>query len=313
MDRLKQMMPDQLDSDELTRSPQMNAVIKEANKVLEGTGELDLLDLRIHEVEMLIDQMEQFFKYESRFQEKTNVFLKESEVIEYNFERVRRYLDRMKKYFDSPKTRYIEEGLKGCRKGFKRLFEAFDNLKAIEEKRKKYSKSPYLNEIYRVATAVLKGTLTVDTFRERIDGLIRFEENFFINFQNFQPTEDERLVFEENHDEIMENIQNLIDGLKQARVYLSDSNPDHIHNGLEKARKAANYMAEFEQKLKEAREAPKVKYCFKCGAQNPRTVKYCVKCNFNFPPLQMKDESTIDVRLEEGGIKETGHVMTENL
>lgn len=297
----------------VTRSPQMNAVIEEAEKVLDGIGSIDALREKVTFLEQLITQMQQVYNYEIKFQEKTEEFLKESYIIESSFQDLQKNVERIKKYFTKPKEAYLEEGVQGCIDDFHQLFESFDRLKEQEKKRKIYSRSPFLNEVMRVADCVLRGTLPPETLKERLDNLIRIQDQFYQNFDNMSPTEAERLIFEENRDKIKKSMKDMLEGLHEAKLYFKDFDPEHVERGMEKANEAADYLVDMEEKLKRAKEAPRVKYCFKCGAENPLSVKYCVNCNFNFPPLQMKEESTIDVKLEEGGIRQTGHVMTENI
>lgn len=291
----------------------MNRAIEEANKVLEGIGDLESLQISLYDVDRLLDQLTRVFKYESRFQEKTEFFLKESEIIENNLKKAKEGIRRIQKYFKNPEKRYIEEGLKSSIEAFTELFASFDRLKEQESKQTIYSESPYMNDIMRVADCVKRGVLAPELLKERIDMFLALQKNLAQNFDNMQPTMDERVIFEENRDKIKKKINEVIEGLNLAKTYFLTQRFECVEEGLQKAAEAVKVLIEFEKKLKEAREAPKVKYCFRCGTENPRSVRYCIKCNYNFPPLQIEEEATLDVRLEEGGIQQTGHVMTENL
>jgi len=298
---------------ELTRSPQMNRVIEQAEKLLDGMGNPDDLYNKLIELDQAVNYLIQVFRNESKFQEKTDFFKSESKIIKTNFEKLKHGIHRIFKYFKKPENRYIEEGVEEGIKAFDELFASFDRLKEEEQKRAVYSQSPYMNEVIRVAKCVKKGTLPDEALKERLELFLQIQLNLQANIENMHPTQDERPIFEENRDRVEESINQIIEGLKLAKTYFITHMFENVEAGLEKARVAVDFLMEFEQKLKEAREAPKVKYCFKCGAENPRSARYCINCNYNFPPLQMEEESTFDVRLEEGGIKQTGHIMTENL
>lgn len=298
---------------ELTRSPHMNSVIEQAEKVLDGMGNPDELHDKLIELDGAVDYLMQVFKQESKFQEKTDFFKRESDIIKRRFKKLKQGINRIFKYFKKPKNRYIEEGVDTGIKAFNELFTSFDRLKEKESKRKVYSDSPYMNEVIRIARCVKKGTLPDETLKERLEIFLNIQLNLQANIENMRPTQDEMPIFEENKEKVKQSIDEVIEGLKLAKTYFITRMFENVETGLEKARKAIDFLMKFERKLKEAREAPKVKYCFRCGAENPRSVRFCINCNYNFPPLQMEEESTFDVRLEEGGIKQTGHVMTENV
>ncbi|MCE1248397.1 MAG: zinc ribbon domain-containing protein [Firmicutes bacterium] len=300
-------------SRELTRSPHMNKVIELADKVLKGEGNKSNLQAALQELEQAISQLYKIYQYEARFQEKTDFFKKESEIIEKYFKRAKDGAARIGKYFAIPENRYIEEGLADSTKAFIELFSSFDRLQEEESKRPQLSKSPYLSEIMRVAKLVKESKLSADLLKERLEMFIAVQTNFVNNIDYMIPAMDERLFYEENKQQLKDKFNELIQGLNLAKTYFLTHQFQVVTDGLAKADKAIEFIVEFEKKLKDIREAPKVKFCFKCGAENPRTVKFCVRCNFNFPPLQMEEESTLDVRLEEGGIAQTDHVMTENL
>jgi hypothetical protein len=300
-------------SRELTRSPHMNKVVELADKVLKGVGNKAPLQTAVQELDQVIRQLQKIFQYEARYQEQTEFFKKESEIIENCFRKAKDGAYRIGKYFKNPENRYIEEGLAECTKAFIDLFASFDRLKDEESKRVQLSKSPYLSEIMRVANLVKDSKLPAELLKERIEMFLAVQTNFVNNLEYMVPAMDERFLFEENKQMLKDKFNEVIQGLNLAKTYFLTHQFSAVTDGLAKADKAIDFIVDFETKLKEIREAPKVKSCFKCGAENPRTVKFCVRCNFNFPPLQMEEESTLDVRLEEGGIQQTDHVMTENL
>ncbi|MCD4782368.1 MAG: hypothetical protein K8T10_00915 [Candidatus Eremiobacteraeota bacterium] len=291
----------------------MNRVIEQAEKILEGVGNPDELHSKLIELDRAVNYLMQVFKQESKFQEKTDFFNKESDILKTKFEKLKHGIKRIFKYFKKPENRYIVEGVDKSIKAFEDLFASFDRLKEEESRRKVYSESPYLNDVIRISRCVKKGTLPAEVFKERLEMFLNIQLNLQANIENLHPTQDERPIFEENKEKVEENIKRAIEGLKLAKTYFITHMFESVEAGLEKARVAIDFLMKFEKKLKEAREAPKVKYCFRCSTENPRSVRFCINCNYNFPPLQMEEESTFDVRLEEGGIKQIGHVMTQNL
>ncbi len=312
MDKLREIhgaMPTEAN----TRSPYLNAVIAEAERILDGKGNMEALREKVGVLEQVVHQMIQVYNHESKYQEKTDLFLREAEIIENGFKELQQGILQIKKFYTTGDTEDLEEGIGICMVAFERLFESFDRLKEEEMKREVYSSSPYMNEVMRVADCVLRGTLPPDALKDRITDLIKLEKQFYENFDQIKPSEAERIIFEENREKMKNALKGMIDGLYEALQYFKDFSPETLEKALEKANEHAEFLVEMEQKLKEAREAPKVKYCPKCGAENPATVKFCVNCNFRFPPLHLSDESTVDIRLEEGGIRQTGHVMTENM
>lgn len=296
----------------LTRSPQMNAVIREAQSILDGGGDPEALGRKIQELDMFLVQFTHVFNQESRFEEETEEFLTEADIIEESLEKIREHVREIKKFFEAQDEVHLETGIEGCIEIFEKLFGSIDRLKARERKRHIYCRSPYVNEVMRVADCVMRGTLPPDALDERITLLIGVQERLYKNFEFIEPAEEERLVFEDNRDAILDNLEELLDGLYEATNYFQDSNVAHLEDGLDRACKAGDFLMEIEDKMRAAREAPQVKLCFKCGADNPKDVKFCIKCNYRFPVIAGQEESTLDLRAEESGVKQTGHIMTEN-
>lgn len=298
---------------EITRSPQMNKAAAEAVKIIEGIGDQDAFHDALIELDQAAGVLIKTFKNESRFQEKTDFFMKESQIINENFSKLKEGIHLMKNYFKSSNKDDVEQGMTQSIAAFRELFASFDRLKEKEKEAPVHSKSPFMNEIIRVAQLIKRNKLPKELLKERIDTFLFIQQNFAVNFEYMTPSLDEKPIFDEHKEEVRKQINNVIEGLKLANTYVVTNNLASLDEGLEKAKAAVDYLLDFEDKLANAREAPKVKLCFQCSTENPRSAKYCVKCNFSFPPLQMEEESTMDFRLDESGIQQTGHVMTENV
>ena len=310
----KYAMADQSKTDnDLTRSPQMNDVIKEANGVLDGTGNVQSLQNSIIDLELQIKQLDMAYQYESKFQEQSDLFNRESVIIRENFVKLKTGINLIHKYFEDADKKTLEEGITICIESYDELFGSFDRLKKEDEKRTVWSESPYLNEICRVADCVKRGTLPRERMKDRIETFLQIQHRFMMDFDNMNPTIDERPIVDEMKDEVKVKLNEVQQGLQLALSYFQNNNFENVDAGLEQARVAVDFLLDFEKRLKTAREAPKIKFCFKCGTENKRHNKFCVKCNFKFPPLQMEEESTMDIRVDEGGIKQTEHVLTENV
>ncbi len=298
---------------ELTRSPQMNDVIKEANGILDGTGNIQLLHNSIMDLELQIRQLDMAFQIESKFQEDTQFFKNESNIIRESFEKLKKGIHLIQKYFENADKKTLEEGITICIESYDDLFASFDRLKKEDEKRTVWSESPYLNEICRVADCVKRGTLPKERLKDRLELFLQIQHRFMMDFDNMKPTIDERPIVDEMKEEVKRKLTQVLESLNLAMTYFQNHNFENVDIGLEQARGAVDYLLEFERKLKTAREAPKIKFCFKCGTENKRANKFCVKCNFKFPPLQMEEEYTMDISVDEGGLKQTGHILTENV
>ena len=298
---------------DLTRSPQMNTVIVEATKILDGAGDVQLLHDNLADLELQVQQLIAAFNYESKFQEITDFFKQEAEIISENFTRLQEGTKLIRRYLEAADKQALEEGVGIAIESYDELFASFDRLKKADEERPIWSDSPFINEICRVADCVKRGTLPKERLQERIEIFLQIQYKFMADFDNMQPTIDERPIYEEKKDTVKEHLNMVLEGLNIALSYMNTGNEEDLDAGLEQAKEAVKFLIAFEKELKEAREAPKVKFCFKCGTENPRSARYCVKCNFNFPRLQMEEESTLDVRIEEGGIQQTGQAQSENV
>jgi hypothetical protein len=297
---------------ELSRSPQFNEVIKQCRGVLEGTALPEDLKKSIKEMNNLRRQMQNFFTFSRDYQEKDSPYFKEAAGVDGGFASLKKGLVDMYEYFNDGKTEHLTRGLEEASAALEQLFAAFDRLKAAEEKAPVYSPSPAMNELMRVGYGVVKGSISPQAFRARLEGMMQFHQEFARSVEQAKPLKAERELYEERKAAMREAFQEVWLGLNECSLFFSDGNMSHIDGGLKRAGAATEKLLAIERELKAAVEAPKMKLCFRCGAPNEMTFRFCTKCKAQFPPLTPAESPSVDVRLEEGGVAAAGHAMTES-
>jgi hypothetical protein len=298
-------------NDELTRSAQLNEVIRSAREVWQGEGSDDALKASLKALTTLRRELRSMLRRSIKYQEKNSLSLAEAPKVEKNLESLRDGIDEAYRYFKDRKKEHLQRGIGLCREAFGRLFESFDLFKAEEEKWTVHSELPYQNELMHLGYGVMKGTISSSAFRDRLDALKVSIRSFYDHFDHLAPHPGERDFFEAHRQEIKKAFRAYLKGLDETALYFSDGRLEHIKKGLEATKEASDQVLHFQHALTEAGEGPKKKLCFKCGKENEASSRCCTSCSAAFPVFEGNALSGMDIRLDtDGNVHTSSHVET---
>ena len=294
---------------ELTRSPQLNALINRTKDFYSG----EITDAEYKEsIKALYSfrkQLREVLREQIKFTPMTPSLRRQTDSIEIYLEDIRKSLEEIYSYFNDRNRDHIESGLFKCRASFDKLALAIDEIQKEEASGKEYSKAPLQNELMRIGYAMLEGSVSRDAFKIKLDSMKNSLRMYYGYFGNIVPSGGEREYFEEHREEMRLTVREYIKALEEASLYYRDFNPEHVKSGLSRSHDAAEKLLEFQQKLLELKS---VKRCFKCGAENEASSRYCISCSAALPVIADESGETIDFKVDENNsINNTGHVQTE--
>ncbi len=294
---------------ELTRSPQLNALITRTKEYYAG----EITDAEFKESIKALNsfrrELRSFLREQIKFAVMTPSKRAQTDAIEVCLEDVRKSLEEMYSYFNDGDRGHVESGLEKCKSAFERLNAAVESIQREESSEKEYSKAPLQNELMRIGYAMIDGKVSPDAFRIKLDSLKNSLRMYYGYFGGITPKNSEKEYFEAHREEIRLTVREYIKALEEVGLYFRDSNVDHVKSGLSRSHAAAERLLKFQQEISEART---IKHCFKCGAENPAAAKFCVKCSAALPVMIDDDEETIDLQVDENdNVSRSGHVQTE--
>lgn len=295
---------------DLTRSPQLNEAIQLGEMIIRGKGDPAEFKKSIKNLNTLRREMRSYLRREMKFHEKTSLLAGEAAKIESALEKMKKGIEEAYGYFKSGNARDIKEGLRECRSAFESLFRSFDRLKDEEDSKQgaPSSESPFQSELMRVGRGVIKGTIKPEAFRERLEGMKKAVRSFYEHFDSMRPNPQEQLYFEENQQAIRHALKKYVKALDEASLYFKDGDLHHIEKGLKNSNEASGEIIRHQKELMKAGEAQNTVLCLRCGTGNQVTMKFCRHCNAALPSFDRGAESTLELRMDDGGhIKDATH------
>lgn len=302
---------------ELTRSPQVNDLLREARSVSDGTADGAALKAAAKNVDALLWQMQAVFQGQSRFRERTPLFVDKSVAIARDFKDIgdalaRVYAHSKTALAGSPVPPSLGVDADRVRELFERLMGDFDALAKEEQGFPVHSKSMFMNRVMRIAHGHAKGLIGDDALRDTVAEMLNHQRGFMASFSKMEPTSAQAPVLEIRGAEIKTLCARIEKGLQEASRLVAAGEGRRVAQVLEDACQATDRLAEIQDEFREADEAQRYRPCFRCGGRNEKSQRHCVKCGAFMPPLPpaSDDDSSVDLQVEEQ-VRQGGHVQTE--
>ncbi len=311
----------------LTRSPDVNNLIRVAQAMKQGKVKPDLLQEHLGIVYQLHKNMAETVEFLSKTQPRTDVANQRLPMIEEGLARFKGALDELNFYLNDGKLEHLDAGIEELIEETNSLFESADILKKDEEKIQIFSDSPMISELIRIGKGVAEGLYEPENLRKRLDFCKTFHKSARENIQEVMEEAYDTKEAEEEAPLIMEALDLMEDGFEEIEMYFEDDDPEHILEGTELVRQAAEelsssyniLMSAVEEADKEAEKdtVPKEKICFKCGLKVQRDIKICPKCHIPIPDIKPIEEKPVEeptVRIDVGEAKDmVTPMMTPNV
>lgn len=285
--------------EERTPLPPFNALKTAAHGILQAGAPLHGLDRELEELDLALGHLQHAFYHELRFRE-------DSPVLARHLPEVGRALNRLRDLLlelahatehDHPET--MPGTLHEAHQRVDRLFRALDALREEEQQRPRESPAHVADEFLRCAGAVLRGTLSPDLFRERLESVWDahrvLKGNLAPGSPDWSPRAQELVELHER-------------GLQEAERFLRVGDPALLHAAVQAVRDASHGLVEVQRRLEGEGSAEVA--CVRCGRPTPPTRSTCPACGMRLPP---NPQSRVDLRLEDGVMTESGTQVPENL
>jgi ribosomal protein L40E len=311
----------------LTRSPDVNNLIRIAHALKEGKVKPEVLQEQLGILYRLHKNMADTVEFLSKTQPKTDVANERLPMIEEGLARFKESLDELNFYLEDGSLYHIEKGIEKLIEETNSLFESADVLKKDEEKIQIFSDSPMISELIRIGKGVAEGLYEPENLKKRLAFCKTFHQSAYENIKEVMNDAYDTKEAEEEAPLIMEALDLMEDGFEEIEMYFEDNDPEHIFEGTELVRQAAEELSSsynilvsaVEEADKEAEQdtVPKEKICFKCGLKAQPDIKICPKCHIPIPDIKPIEEHPVeepDVRIDVGEAKDmVTPMMTPNV
>ena len=311
----------------LTRSPDVNNLIRIAQALKQGKAKPELLQEQLGILYQLHKNMADTVEFLSKTQPKTDVSNERLPMIEEGLARFKEALDELNFYLEDGNLQHIEIGIDLLIEETNSLFASADILKKDEEKIQIFSDSPMISELIRIGKGVAEGLYDPGNLKKRLAFCKTFHQSAYENIKEVMDDAYDTREAEEEAPLIMEALDLMEDGFDEIEMYFEDNDPEHILEGTELVRQAAEELSSsynilvsaVEEADKEAEQdtVPKEKICFKCGLKAQPDIKICPKCHIPIPDIKPIEEHPVEeptVRIDVGEAKDmVTPMMTPNV
>lgn len=291
----------------LTRCPDVNNLIRVIQELKEDSGKVDDLRKHLDNLYQLHNNMLLTFDFLSKTQPPTEVSKSRLPMIKENLIAFKEALDEIALYFEDNDFRHIDSGLDSLIYETDDLFESTDILKKDEEAIPSYSDSPMISELIRIGKGVADGLYEPETLKRRLDLCKTFHKESVDNLKDIMCEPFDTEESEQESPLIMESLDLMKEGLDEIEMFFQDDDEEHIFEGIELVRQAAEELSSSYKIIKSAvdkaenigeekkEKSLKEKICFKCGLKLKPQVKICPKCHIPIPDIKEDDPCEEDV------------------
>jgi len=207
--------------DDLTRSPQVNELIKVAGKVKEGKVDKEELRDPINKLYDTYDALVSSYKALLPTQPKTKDLEIKAKLLSDAFEGFRNALDEITLYFKEEDAIHLDYGLKLLKNETDLIMKLIDDFKAEEKKVKTYSQSPEINELIRIGKGIIKGDFKPAYLRPRYEIAKNIYEDTFSNVTAITEKEPDTEALKKQTPIILEALNLFKEGLEKLEEYFN--------------------------------------------------------------------------------------------
>ncbi|MGM9992033.1 MAG: hypothetical protein ACI376_04175 [Candidatus Bruticola sp.] len=287
-----------MDSFELSISPVFNEVIRAAEFVYEApddvTAKEDLLEA--------LRNMAEFTQYlAASFQEalkvrpKTELSQRIPQEFSHELKSVTEVLSGLKTCLNDNKTDSFPSLIDQGRRALANMFEIFEQMKKEEESFPVFSKSPYIQEIVRIATGVAKGQYKPETLKDKVDWLRdRFLE-FKDDFASIKEIPKENDDVEKLLPIAEQALQKMGAALDKMARFQRGYDKKLLKDGCSELLQSSEVLVAVQERLMKASVA-QPSACPNCSALNPGGAKKCRSCGAALPAIIGLSTQTMEVK-----------------
>lgn len=301
-----------------TRSAGLNDLIDQAKKIYEDDFDPDFFidDYRekMEGLRELTEKMKSFHSDLMKIQEDSPVIAEQSGRMERGFAQMLDGLRIMEEFMDYNEKEKIVEGLAMVKKANEDVFSAIDMIKEEDARLPKYSKSPYVHELIRIAKGVKDRGFPREALKERLDWMTGYCESIYKDFQIYKSSRCETEVIQAKLPDMEAALSKYRDGLRELEEFFVDDSNAHLEKGIELVRDGSDGLVQAYELIHSEIKGFSSKLCVKCGEENVITAKFCAKCSAILPEGQGRtDLGNLDLKVAEDGRNTDDRVYCSNI
>lgn len=199
------------------------------------------------------------------------------------------------KFLKDDNTDHLPRGVSEGRQAIADMFGLFEEMRTEEESFPVFSKSPYIQEIIRIAAGVGKGEYSSEVLQQKIAWMRQRQQEFSKEFVSLSSSPREN----EDVDKLLPLAERALGRMGQAldemAVYFTDKKRQHLKDGCEQLLKASEVLVVIQDRLLKASEA-KPAACPKCSFLNPGGAKTCLECGAAMPEVIGLSTQTLELK-----------------
>jgi len=217
--------------EELTRSPQVNELIKICKDVEEGKAEAEVLKGQLDVLYDVHEALVAAYEALAPTQPRTEVFAEKGKKMRDAFDELKEGLDDISLYLEEQDVEHIHAGLDLVKKAIDTITDASDALKKDEEAVEILSHSPPVNELLRIGKGFLAGEY------QKVDVLRRYEvvESLYAetssNIEKISQMPPDTKAMEEQLPLIQEALKMFREGLDDLKEYFATVDKEPVKEG----------------------------------------------------------------------------------
>lgn len=287
-----------MDPFELSISPVFNEVIRAAESVYEAPDDPSAKE----ELSQTLRDMAEFTQYlAASFQEaikvrpKTELSIRAPQEFAAELKVITNVLSSLKQNLGDNKTEPFPQLIDQGRKALAQMFEIFEQMKKEEESFPVFSKSPYIQEIVRIATGVAKGQYKPEVLKDKVawlrDRFLEFKDDF-ASIKDIPKENDE---VEKLLPIAEQALQKMGQALDKMTRFQKKYDKNLLKEGCSELLQSSEVLIAVQERLMKASTAQPVA-CPNCGAINPGGAKKCRACNGILPTIVGLSTQTMEIK-----------------
>ena len=301
-----------MDPFELSRSPYFNDVIRAAREAAEDPAHpevhgRDLAD-RLKFMAEFTELLARRFASSMKVRPKTALSRSAPPRVEKALLELKEALRDLQAWLQDRDSRRLPRGCTRGRAAVEDLFAVFEELRREEESFPVFSRSPFVQELVRVAMGVAKGEFPPEALKEKLDWMRERYKDFRKDFAAWSTAPREN----DDVDRLLPTAARALDrmgaSLDEMARYLQDRNRDHLKVGCEALLQAGEVLVSVQDELLKA-TLPQGAACPRCSAPNEPGARACSACGATLPGVAGLPTQTMELREATPGRPTFSHLV----
>ncbi|MCR4784001.1 MAG: hypothetical protein K6A35_05735 [bacterium] len=283
---------------ELSISPVFNEVIRTAENVYsapQDSAAKEDLAQALHDMAEFSQFLASSFAEAIKVRPKTQLSQQVPGEFAAQLKIVTDVLNRLKNCLTSGEVATFPEQIALGRQALTQMFDIFERMKKEEESFPVFSKSPYIQELVRIATGVAKGQYKPDVLKSRVEWLYDRYREFKEDFASVREIPKENDDVEKLLPIAEQALQKMGIALDKMKRFQRGYDKKLLKEGCSDLLNASEVLMAVQEKLIKASTAQPAA-CPNCGALNPGGAKKCRSCGAQMPTIVGLSTQTMEFK-----------------